>query len=93
MMDYDENQDKTLHELAHELVVAIRSFACSKARIEQFNQIDSLEDSEIEDLYLQWSEKYTFIAMLLPERTRLASFVDWATMSPIEQYKQSRKGE
>ena len=91
MMDYDKNQDET-KRLVYDLVPAIRSFAATKAMVGQFQEIDSLLDAEIEELYMQWSEKYAFISMLLPERSRISAFVDWATMSPIQKYIQSRKG-
>lgn len=91
MMDYDKNQNE-MKGLVYDLVPAIRSFAFNKASADQLLQIDNLEDAEIEELYMQWSEKYAFISMLLPERSRISTFVDWATMSPIQKYIQSRQG-
>ena len=87
MMDYDKNQDET-KGLVYDLVPAI----LAHSSFEQSEEFLDLEDAEIEELYMKWSEKYAFISMLLPERSRISTFVDWATMSPIQKYIQSRKG-
>lgn len=89
MIDSDKNQDKMLHEVAHDLVTAIITY-CSSV---QSNEFLDLEEAEIEDLYMQWPKKLQWRVLTMPERNRIAAFVDWATMSPIERYKLARKGK
>lgn len=94
MMDYNTSKHKMLHETQNDFVAAIRKYTRNRTAVpeSQFIQINELADEELEDFYIQFSEQHTFMAMVMPEQTKIKWFVEWATTSPIQQYKLAKKG-